>query len=134
MMTGRARAPATAQAEEDVQPPEIDTEADYKSAFEIFAPLDGSITASQFRQVMADLGESVTDAEVEEVMNNVDGDEKISCEKSLSSPAALPPMSFPLLQLWKMKEIDADVGVGCLQTGSLSILRRVDSRVVMMMA
>lgn len=77
MMTGRpiASAPATAPTAE------TDSEAEYKTAWKEFdASLQGSITAAQFRQVMAGLGETVTDADVDEVTNSVDGDDKISCE------------------------------------------------------
>lgn len=126
MMTGRTRAPPT---EEPAQPlsPEIDTEADYKSAFQTFSPsLNGSITTAQFRQAMADLGETVTDAELEEVMENIDGDEKISCEKLTHIiPSSSTSSCFPLLQFWKRKEMNAD-DVGYLQTGSLSILQKVN--------
>ncbi|KUJ23652.1 CaM, calmodulin [Mollisia scopiformis] len=72
MMTGRTRAPP--QKEE-----ECDPEADYKSAWKEFDPsLHGSISASQFRQMMAGLGEKVTDVEVDEIINSVDGEDKIS--------------------------------------------------------
>lgn len=61
--------------------PEVDSEADYASAWKEFDPsLKSSITAAQFRQVMAALGENVSDAEVEELMNSVDGEGKISCK------------------------------------------------------
>ena len=67
--------PATAPAAE------TDPEAEYKTAWKEFdASLQGSITAAQFRQVMVGMGESVTDAEVDEIVNSVDGKDKISCE------------------------------------------------------
>jgi calmodulin len=60
---------------------EIDAEAEYKTAWKEFDPsLQGSISAAQFRQVIAGLGETVTDAEVDELVNSVDGEDKISCE------------------------------------------------------
>ena len=56
-------------------------DAAYSSAWKQFEPsLNGSITESQFRQLLAGLGESVSDDEVEQLLNNVDGEGKISCE------------------------------------------------------
>ncbi|KAE8448720.1 hypothetical protein EG329_008935 [Mollisiaceae sp. DMI_Dod_QoI] len=73
MMTGRSRAPPQ-KAEEDCDP-----EAEYKSAWKAFDPsMHGSISASQFRQMMAGMGEMVTDVEVDEIINSVDGEDKIS--------------------------------------------------------
>ena len=93
MMTGRTIQPAAEPVPEPAAPApapasvpaptqaEVDTEADYKAAWKEFdASFNGSITAAQFREVMAGLGENVTDAEVEELVNSVDGDDKISCE------------------------------------------------------
>ncbi len=75
MMTGRSRAPPQ-KAEEDCDP-----EAEYKSAWKAFDPsMHGSISASQFRQMMAGMGETVTDVEVDEIINSVDGEDKISCK------------------------------------------------------
>ncbi|KAK8078962.1 calmodulin [Apiospora phragmitis] len=39
---------------------------------------NGSITQAQFRQLMANLAEPVTDVEVDKLVNNVDGEGKIS--------------------------------------------------------
>ncbi|KAG4443852.1 hypothetical protein IFR05_000618 [Cadophora sp. M221] len=82
MMTGRSRAPpieVSAPEKEVGTEKEGDSEADLKAAW---APLDSSfkssITAAQFRQLMAGLGENVTDVEVDELMNSVDGEDKIS--------------------------------------------------------
>ncbi len=62
---------------------EGDTEADYETAWKEFDPsLKGSITAAQFRQLMAGLGENVTDAEVDELIGTVDAEDKISCKSS----------------------------------------------------
>jgi calmodulin len=73
-MTGRIK-PAAA----------VDTEADYRAAWKEFDPsFNGSITASQLRQIMAGLGEVATDVEVDGLMNSVDGDQKISCKLILS--------------------------------------------------
>jgi calmodulin len=70
--------------------PEIDAEAVYKAAWKEFDPsLSGSITAAQFRQVMAGIGENVTDAEVDEITNSVDGEDKISCESASISDYVL---------------------------------------------
>ncbi len=84
MMTGRARAPpieVSAPEKEPASGIETDTEADFKAAWKEFDPsLKGSISAAQFRQVMAGLGENVTDAEVDEIINSVDGEDKISCK------------------------------------------------------
>ena len=61
--------------------PQLDEEAEYKTAWKAFDPsLQSSITTAQFRQVMAGLGEPVTDAEVDEIVNSVDGEDRISCE------------------------------------------------------
>ena len=84
MMTGRSRAPpieVSAPEKEPSASKETDSEADFKAAWAPFDPsFKSSITAAQFRQVMASLGENVTDGEVDEIMNSVDGDEKISCK------------------------------------------------------
>ena len=78
-MTGRPHAPPSAPVA--VSAPESDSESEYKTAWKQFDPsLYGSITSAQFRQLMADMGENVTDAEVDEIINSVDGDDKISCE------------------------------------------------------
>jgi calmodulin len=60
-----------------------DSEADYEAAWKEFDPsLKCSITAAQFRQLMAGLGENVTDAEVDELIGTVDAEDKISCKFS----------------------------------------------------
>ncbi|KAI1822495.1 EF-hand [Xylaria intraflava] len=70
MMTGQPFPPPT-QAELD--------EREYAKAWRVYEPsLHGSITASQFRQLMADLGEPVSDSEVERLINNIDGEGKVS--------------------------------------------------------
>lgn len=149
-MTGRTRAPPAEKEAQQPMSPEVDPEADYKAAFQTFAPLNGSITTAQLRQAMADLGETVSDAEIETVMENIDGDEKITCkEKSLPISRSPPSESsqnlsaakqlsvesskFELLQFWKNKEMNADhVAVERLQTRSLSILRKVNKGGLMM--
>jgi len=58
-----------------------DNEADYEAAWKEFDPsLKSSITAAQFRQLMAGMGENVTDAEVDELIGTVDAADKISCK------------------------------------------------------
>ena len=58
-----------------------DSEADYEAAWKEFDPsLKGSITAAQFRQLMAGLGENVTDTEVDGLIVSVDAEDKISCK------------------------------------------------------
>ncbi|CAJ2506600.1 Uu.00g077860.m01.CDS01 [Anthostomella pinea] len=53
--------------------------AEYTAAWKQFEPsLNGSINASQLRQLMAGLGEPVSDVEVEQLINNVDGEGKLS--------------------------------------------------------
>lgn len=60
---------------------DCDPETEYKSAWKEFdSSLKGSITASQFRQMMAGMGEKVTDVEVDEIINSVDGEDKITCK------------------------------------------------------
>jgi len=79
--TPAAAAPAPASA--PAPNTEGDTEADYETAWKEFDPsLKGSITAAQFRQLMAGLGENVTDAEVDELIGTVDAEDKISCKLS----------------------------------------------------
>jgi len=56
----------------------------YSSAWKQYEPsLNGSITASQFRQLMAGLGDPVNDMEVDQLINNIDGEGKLSCESHL---------------------------------------------------
>ncbi|KAK6836548.1 calmodulin [Apiospora arundinis] len=60
-------------------PPVVDPSEEWAKAWKQFEPsMNGSITQSQFRQLMADLTEPVTDAEVDRLVNNVDGEGKIS--------------------------------------------------------
>ncbi|KAI0148412.1 hypothetical protein GGR57DRAFT_475379 [Xylariaceae sp. FL1272] len=67
MMTGQPYAPQPSETEE------------YAHAWKAYEPsLNGSITASQFRQLMADLGEPVDDVEVEGLLNSIDGEGKLS--------------------------------------------------------
>jgi Ca2+-binding EF-hand superfamily protein len=83
MMTGRSRhsAPEPTPAEAPANVAEGDSEADYQAAWKEFDPsLKGSITTAQFRQLMAGLGENVSDVEVDELINSVDGEDKISCK------------------------------------------------------
>ncbi|KAI1761064.1 EF-hand [Hypoxylon sp. FL1150] len=59
--------------------PPPDDDAEYANAWKQFEPsLNGSITQSQFRQLMAGLGETVSDTEVDQLINNVDGEGKLS--------------------------------------------------------
>ncbi|CAD6444595.1 b0789bfa-39c6-471b-aebf-143c8805a601 [Sclerotinia trifoliorum] len=100
MMTGRTRqkkeylklneddlraesAPIPVASEEDVnfrESFEEDPEEEWKSAWKEFDPsLNGSITAAQLRQLFGNLGESITDSEIDnDIMNSVDADDKIS--------------------------------------------------------
>lgn len=94
MMTGRTRAPPQPVDCEKEAVPAVekapatstvtingDDEEDLENAWKEFDhSLKGSVTASQFRQIMAGLGENVSDLEVEGIINSVDGDDKISCE------------------------------------------------------
>ncbi|KAI0103814.1 EF-hand [Nemania sp. FL0031] len=60
-------------------PPSQESEEEYARAWKEYeTSLNGSITASQFRQLMAGLGEPVTDVEVEQLINNIDGEGKLS--------------------------------------------------------
>ncbi|KAH8770448.1 hypothetical protein F5882DRAFT_361892 [Hyaloscypha sp. PMI_1271] len=86
MMTGgRSRhsapeptAPAPAPVPTQAAPVAGDSEADYEAAWKEFDPsLKSSITTAQFRQLMAGLGENVTDAEVDELIGTVDAEDKI---------------------------------------------------------
>ena len=72
--------------------PPQDEDEPYASAWKQFEPsLDGSITTSQFRQLLADLGESVSDNEVEQLLNSVDGEGKVTCR---SKPRLLLPVVY----------------------------------------
>lgn len=91
MMTGgRSRhsapeptAPAPAPVPTQAAAVAGDSEADYEAAWKEFDPnLKSSITTAQFRQLMAGLGENVTDAEVDELIGTVDAEDKISCKFS----------------------------------------------------
>ncbi|KAI5863667.1 EF-hand [Durotheca rogersii] len=65
--------------------PPQDEDEDYARAWKKYEPsLNGSITQSQFRQLVADLGDSVTDVEVEKLVNSVDGEGKISYKEFLN--------------------------------------------------
>jgi calmodulin len=96
MMTGRTRAPpepVTVVCEKEPIPVTViegDNEEDLKKAWgEYDHSLKSSISASQFRQLMAGLGENVTDTEVENILNSVDGEGKISCKSiSISSSSS----------------------------------------------
>lgn len=68
-------------------PPVVDPSEEYAKAWKQFEPsMNGSITQAQFRQLMADLAEPVTDTEVDRLVNNVDGEGKISCKCLPPSP------------------------------------------------
>jgi Ca2+-binding EF-hand superfamily protein len=91
MMTGKSRAPPPEASAPSVTAPvaapatEFDQEEDWRSAWDEFdESLKGSITASQMRQVMQSLGETVSDKEIDELINDVDGEEKISCELNVA--------------------------------------------------
>lgn len=74
-------APAPTPAAAPAPVVEGDTEAEYQAAWKEFDPsLKSSITAAQFRQLMAGLGENVTDREVDELLGTVDAEDKISCK------------------------------------------------------
>lgn len=71
MMTGQQYPP----------PSQIQDDEEYANAWRQYDhSLNGSITASQFRQLMVGLGEPVSDGEVKELFNHVDGEGKMSCE------------------------------------------------------
>ncbi|KAJ8067312.1 hypothetical protein OCU04_004666 [Sclerotinia nivalis] len=98
MMTGRTRqkkedpklseddlraesAPIPVASEEDFEECfEEDSEEEWKSAWKEFDPsLQGSITAAQLRQLFGNLGESISDAEIDnDIMKSVDAEDKIS--------------------------------------------------------
>ncbi|KAI8963439.1 EF-hand [Daldinia sp. FL1419] len=59
--------------------PPVEEEIDYAKAWKEFEPsLNGSITQSQFRQLVAGLGETIGDVEIDQLINNVDGEGKIT--------------------------------------------------------
>ncbi|KAI1803070.1 EF-hand [Daldinia bambusicola] len=60
-------------------PPVENAEVDYARAWKQFEPsLNGSITQSQLRQLVAELGESIGDVELDQLVNNIDGEGKIT--------------------------------------------------------
>lgn len=62
-------------------PPQEEENAEYIKAWKEFEPsLNSSISQSQFRQLMDGLAEPVNDVEVDQLVNNVDGEGKISCK------------------------------------------------------
>ncbi|KAI5927514.1 calmodulin [Camillea tinctor] len=71
MMTGQPYPAPSSESGSDA--------SDYSEAWKQFEPsMQGSITPSQFRQLMAQLGEPVSDTEVEGLINSVDGEGKLS--------------------------------------------------------
>jgi calmodulin len=99
MMTGRTREPKPAPAAtEPAEPKPIsdpeaapipvaselaDPEEEWKAAWKEFDhSLNGSITAAQLRQVVANLGETISDVEVDGMMKSVDAEDKIICRSS----------------------------------------------------
>lgn len=61
----------------------IDTEEEIRAAFNVFdRNNDGVISASELREVMASIGEKLTDAELDEIIKEVDkdGNGTIDCE------------------------------------------------------
>lgn len=65
----------------------IDTEAEVRAAFDVFdRNNDGVISAAELREVMASIGEKLSDEELEEIIREVDrdGNGTIDC-KLLSS-------------------------------------------------
>ncbi|KAI2775217.1 EF-hand [Daldinia loculata] len=62
--------------------PPVDEKVDYAKAWKQFEPsLKSSITQSQFRQLVAGLGESIGDVEIDQIINNVDGEGKITFQE-----------------------------------------------------
>ncbi|KAI0850335.1 EF-hand [Daldinia vernicosa] len=62
--------------------PPVDDEVDYAKAWKQYEPsLKGSITQSQFRQLVAGLGEPIGDVEIDRIINNVDGEGKITFQE-----------------------------------------------------
>ncbi len=60
---------------------EIDPQEEWKKAWKEFDPsLKSSITPAKFHQLLQGLGEVASDAEVEELINSVDGEDKITCK------------------------------------------------------
>jgi hypothetical protein len=102
MMTGRTREPksepapvpasvaAVTEEPKPISDPEAapipvaselaDPEDEWKAAWKEFDhSLNGSITAAQLRQVVANLGETISDVEVDGIMKSVDAEDKITC-------------------------------------------------------
>ncbi len=60
---------------------ETDPQEEWKKAWKEFDPtLKSSITTAKFHQVLQGLGEVATDAEVDELINSIDGEDKITCK------------------------------------------------------
>lgn len=68
------------------KPKDTDTEEEIRAAFKVF-DLDnnGFISTAELRQVMLSLGEKLTDAEIDLIMNEVDkdGSGTIDCQLSI---------------------------------------------------
>lgn len=87
MMTGQPYPPPSTSEQQPkpaaAEDPVVVEPADelYASAWKEYEPsLNGSVTQAQFRQLLSGLAETATDAEIDQLLNNVDGEGKISCE------------------------------------------------------
>ncbi|KAK6221531.1 hypothetical protein LQW54_001303 [Pestalotiopsis sp. IQ-011] len=82
MMTGQPYPPPTAtEKPAAAEDPVVVEPADelYASAWREYEPsLNGSVTQAQFRQLLSGLAETATDAEIDQLLSNVDGEGKIS--------------------------------------------------------
>ena len=65
------------------KPREADSEEEIRAAFKVFdRDNNGSISAAELRQVMASIGENLTEAEIDLIMSEVDrdGNGTIDCQ------------------------------------------------------
>ena len=77
---------------------EGDTEQELRNAFLVFdKDNNGTISAAELRQVLASLGENLTDEELDEMLKlaDVNGDGDIDCKHSCSTTSFLSPPPPP---------------------------------------
>ncbi|KAL0428385.1 UNVERIFIED_CONTAM: Calmodulin-1/11/16 [Sesamum latifolium] len=78
---------------------DTDSEEELKEAFRVFdKDQNGFISAAELRHVMTNLGEKLTDEEVDEMIReaDVDGDGQINYEEFVKQPLALAMLNFPV--------------------------------------
>lgn len=78
---------------------DTDSEEEIREAFRVFdKDGNGFISAAELRHVMTNLGEKLTDEEVDEMIReaDIDGDGQVNYEGTLKSSTHVPPSRFLL--------------------------------------